>query len=746
MVLLAGQDSCTGCAACSAVCPVQAVRMEQDTENGFYRPVLNEALCVECKKCESVCPQLSEPITEKKSEKKVYAAICKNEKIRNASASGGLFAVLAGEIIKRGGCAAGVAYDKKMRVVHQLAENEGALSLLYGSKYAQSDMRFIYHRIFQRLEDGKEVLFCGTPCQVAGVKKAVEEKKLEGKLITVDLLCRGVPSPKALQKYLEMIEKQNAKRIVQIKFKDNENGWHNVNTKIVMEDGSECYLPVDQCTYVGGFLDDDITVRESCFSCIYKTTERQGDITIGDFWGLRNTGLVDDKGTSAVILNSEKGYRLWDDVKHILEYKESTMWRVVRGNPMAFKKLKKNPARKVFWKYLKQYDYDSALQKAREMKKEMKKLGFGMARLPLLDKSDQSTIDIKSACKMVDAFLERGFTYFDTAWMYHEFQSENAVREILTNRYPRDNFRLATKLPPSVKTKEERDQIFHEQMRKTGVDFFDAYLLHNVNTYSYEVYEKLDCFQWMKDKKEQGLVKKIGFSFHGSAELLEKILQEYPEMEFVQLQINYLDWESENIQSRMCYETAEKYGKPVIVMEPVKGGTLANVPENAKAVLRKYHPDWSEASWAIRFAAGLDHVALVLSGMSSMEQVADNTDCIMDSQPFGKAELDAVRKAAEMINSNIAIPCTGCFYCTANCPEHIAIPEYFSLYNSYRQEMEGKYGTPYEDYYNSLGKTSGKAGDCVQCGQCEKICPQHLPVRELLRTITDCFEKRPRKE
>lgn len=372
----------------------------------------------------------------------------------------------------------------------------------------------------------------------------------------------------------------------------------------------------------------------------------------------------------------------------------------------------------------------------------MKKLGFGLMRLPLVDKADPVAVDVEQVKEMVDLFLERGFTYFDTAWMYCGFHSENVTREALVDRYPREAFTLATKLHSGFfNSLEDRDKVFFEQMAKTGAEYFDYYLLHGISQSSYGKYEEFDCFGWLREKKEQGLVRHMGFSFHDNARLLDRILTEHPDMEFVQLQINYLDWESPWIQSRQCYETAKKHGVPVIVMEPVKGGTLAQIPKKAEELFMEYAPGMSIPSWAVRFAASLDNVMMVLSGMSSLEQLKDNTGYMEDFRPFDDREWELVRKAADMINEATAVPCTGCAYCADGCPAKIAIPQYFSLYNEDMRESKDKGWTANVTNYQQLTHKFGKAGDCIQCGQCESICPQHLPVMEHLKAVSAHYDK-----
>ena len=374
--------------------------------------------------------------------------------------------------------------------------------------------------------------------------------------------------------------------------------------------------------------------------------------------------------------------------------------------------------------------------------KPAKKLGFGLMRLPQNDANNASDVDVEQVKKMVDLFMERGFTYFDTALMYNGFASEAVAKEALVDRYPRESFTLATKLHAGFfNSLEERDTVFEGQRKKCGVEYFDYYLLHGVEASMIEKYEKFDCFRWLLDKKAKGLVRHAGFSFHDTPELLDSLLTKYPEMEFVQLQLNYLDWESQWIRARECYAVAEKHGKSVIVMEPVKGGTLARLPEAAEKLFREHDAKASLPSWAIRFAASLPNVMVVLSGMSTLSQLDDNTSYMADFRPLTEEEKALCFQAADIINAQIAIPCTACHYCTEGCPQHICIPEYFSIYNEdMRENLEEKGWTINFTNYQILGSKFGKASDCVECGQCEGVCPQHLTIIDFLKDVARHYE------
>lgn len=370
----------------------------------------------------------------------------------------------------------------------------------------------------------------------------------------------------------------------------------------------------------------------------------------------------------------------------------------------------------------------------------MKKLGFGLMRLPLTNGEDYKSVNQELTKKMVDGFLEQGFTYFDTAYVYHGGISEGIFKKAVLDRHPRDTFTIADKMPTwLVKEQGDYQKFFDEQLVRCGVEYFDYYLLHNLSVKSYADTVKHGGFEFVKKLKAQGKVRNIGFSFHDKAPVLDTILTEHPEMEFVQLQINYLDWDSEGIQSRKCYETAVKHGKPVIVMEPVKGGCLANIPVEASNLLKSHNPAMSAASWAIRFTASLEKVLVVLSGMSTLEQVLDNVSYMREFKPLEKVEQGFIKQVTEIINRKIAVPCTACAYCVEGCPQKIPIAQYFALYNNRKQ-----FG-PIPSILNSyalIAGNGGKASDCIACQQCEEHCPQHIAITEQLKEVAKVFEKK----
>lgn len=372
----------------------------------------------------------------------------------------------------------------------------------------------------------------------------------------------------------------------------------------------------------------------------------------------------------------------------------------------------------------------------------MKKLAFGMMRLPKFDENDDSTVDFEQVNEMADLFLDKGFTFFDTAYPYHMGNSEIAFRKAVVEKYPRDSYVVADKLPLFLITSEDQlEPIFSEQLERTGLDYFDYYLLHNVSGFSEAGFLDVDSFAFANKKKQEGKIKHLGLSTHANAEYLDNILTIHPEMEFVLLQINYLDWENEGVESRKCYEVACKHNKPVLVMEPLKGGFLADIPPEAEKLMKDYNPDASVISWALRFVASLDNVCMVLTGASSLKQLEENIDDFENFTPLNDEEYEILDKVREIINSNITVECTKCKYCLDACPEEINIPKLFDLYNNEKIQDLGDW-TPVGNAYVNYSKLPGVglASDCSECGACVEECPQHIDIPEVMKDVAKTFE------
>ena len=357
------------------------------------------------------------------------------------------------------------------------------------------------------------------------------------------------------------------------------------------------------------------------------------------------------------------------------------------------------------------------------------KLGFGLMRLPEKD----GKIDIAHVSRMVDTYMQAGMNYFDTAYVYHGGNSEKAILEALVKRWPRDSFMLATKLPAwCLKEPADRDRIFNEQLERCGVDYFDFYLLHSIEDGGNgDTYERLDCFSWGLQKKAEGKIRHFGFSFHGSPAYLTQVLDRHPEVEFVQIQLNYADWKNPVVRSGELYEILHARNIPMIIMEPVKGGTLASLTPELEAMYKAARPEASVASWALRFVGSLPGVMTILSGMSTEEQVRDNIGTFTGFEPLTGEERELVDRVRNIMLNVPQIGCTSCRYCTPGCPMNISIPDVFRAVNT--MNLYGDVFRPKAFYGGVIGQGHGRAADCIGCGQCESVCPQHLPIIDLLK-------------
>lgn len=368
------------------------------------------------------------------------------------------------------------------------------------------------------------------------------------------------------------------------------------------------------------------------------------------------------------------------------------------------------------------------------------KFGFGCMRLPLTDKDNTESIDQELFNEMVDIYMEKGFNYFDTSYAYHNGLSEVAIRKAVVERYPRESFKICDKMPTwELKSEDDNDRFVSEMLERLGIDYFDVFFIHNINVPWYKLAENANSFEYLKKMKENGIAKKIGFSFHDSPELLKKVLDKYGHLlDIVQLELNYLDWEDPAIESHKCYDICVEHGLDVYVMEPLKGGIIVNQPEDINEEFQQFNPDKSIASIAMRFCASLEHVKMVLTGMNKMNDLIDNCDTFENFEVLSDEESEFLKRMAEKLNSELAVPCSECEYCIDACPEEIPIPEYFTLYNLSKSRRQAGM---YKNYFEKLVHEEVPADKCTYCRTCLDYCPQHINIPEELEKLCEHFQE-----
>lgn len=367
------------------------------------------------------------------------------------------------------------------------------------------------------------------------------------------------------------------------------------------------------------------------------------------------------------------------------------------------------------------------------------KFGFGCMRLPKTDENDPTKIDQDLFNEMVDIYMSKGFDYFDTSYAYHNGASETAIRKAVVERYPRESFRICDKMPTwALTSPEDNDKFVNEMLERLGIDYFDVFFIHNINVPWLKLAEDNDTFEYIKKMKEDGIANQIGFSFHDQADLLKKVLDKYGDIiDIVQLELNYLDWEDPSIEAQKCYELCVEHGLDVYVMEPLKGGVIVNPSDEIKNEFEKFNPNKSIASFAIRFCASLEHVKMVLSGMSKMEDLIDNCDTYENFEVLSDEEHEFLQKMAQNLRDNVAVPCSECGYCVDACPEMIPIPEYFHLYNASKNQPESNI---YRLYFDKLGDEKVPADECTYCSTCIDYCTQQIDIPDVLEKVCEHFQ------